>query len=190
MKILFMCKGNTCRSPMAELLMKDISEKEGLEIDVYSRGLRPIPQRYRDEGLFTEVRGALLDYNPDIKGLESFESTQVEQVDLESADLILTIDPEVTKELEDRLNGGNWYKLDTETEQEIRNKVHTLRGYIGDEDETIEDPVFLTRVKRSRKTWVFRADTRAERLDAEYALCRDELVEYLTRLVEKIKEKN
>ena len=31
MKIMFVCHGNICRSPMAEYVMKDIVKKEGLE---------------------------------------------------------------------------------------------------------------------------------------------------------------
>ena len=30
-KILFVCHGNICRSPMAEFVMKDLVKKEGLE---------------------------------------------------------------------------------------------------------------------------------------------------------------
>lgn len=35
-KILFVCHGNICRSPMAEFLMKDMAEKEGLDVYVES----------------------------------------------------------------------------------------------------------------------------------------------------------
>ncbi len=31
MKILFICHGNICRSPMAEFVMKDLVKKAGLE---------------------------------------------------------------------------------------------------------------------------------------------------------------
>ena len=32
-KIMFLCHGNICRSPMAEYVMKDLVRKEGLEND-------------------------------------------------------------------------------------------------------------------------------------------------------------
>ena len=37
-KILFVCHGNICRSPMAEFIMKDIAEKAGLagELEIAS----------------------------------------------------------------------------------------------------------------------------------------------------------
>lgn len=39
MKIIFVCTGNTCRSPMAEYLMREYCKKYNLEIEVESRGL-------------------------------------------------------------------------------------------------------------------------------------------------------
>ena len=34
-KVLFVCHGNICRSPMAEFVMKDMVEREGLSADFY-----------------------------------------------------------------------------------------------------------------------------------------------------------
>ena len=39
MKILFICTGNTCRSPMAEGIAKAIAEKMGYSYDISSAGL-------------------------------------------------------------------------------------------------------------------------------------------------------
>ena len=38
MKILFVCLGNICRSPLAEAIARDIASKEGLDIEVDSAG--------------------------------------------------------------------------------------------------------------------------------------------------------
>jgi protein-tyrosine phosphatase len=37
--ILFVCTGNTCRSPMAEHLMRAIADREGLSLTVASAGV-------------------------------------------------------------------------------------------------------------------------------------------------------
>ena len=35
-KILFVCHGNICRSPMAEFIMKDLCEKAGISMEIAS----------------------------------------------------------------------------------------------------------------------------------------------------------
>ena len=39
MRIVFVCTGNTCRSPMAEAIFKKFAEEKGLNIDIRSAGL-------------------------------------------------------------------------------------------------------------------------------------------------------
>lgn len=38
-KVLFVCTGNTCRSPMAEVIFKALSKKQGLELKAGSAGV-------------------------------------------------------------------------------------------------------------------------------------------------------
>lgn len=43
MNILFICTGNTCRSPMAEGLMKQIAQNANLQVQVQSAGVAAFP---------------------------------------------------------------------------------------------------------------------------------------------------
>ena len=38
MNLLIICSANMCRSPMAEVILRDLAEKEGLNITVRSAG--------------------------------------------------------------------------------------------------------------------------------------------------------
>lgn len=38
-RLLFVCSGNTCRSPMAEVIARDLASKHGLEFEFRSAGL-------------------------------------------------------------------------------------------------------------------------------------------------------
>ncbi|NMB27369.1 MAG: low molecular weight protein arginine phosphatase, partial [Tissierellia bacterium] len=39
MNILFVCTGNTCRSPMAKALLEDMAQEKGIDINVKSAGI-------------------------------------------------------------------------------------------------------------------------------------------------------
>ncbi len=36
-KVMFVCLGNICRSPMAEFVLKDMIKKQGLEKELFKR---------------------------------------------------------------------------------------------------------------------------------------------------------
>ena len=40
-RILFVCTGNTCRSPMAEVIARDEARRRGMDVRAYSAGLMP-----------------------------------------------------------------------------------------------------------------------------------------------------
>lgn len=42
MRILFVCTGNTCRSPMAASILGDLARRRGLDLEADSAGLSPL----------------------------------------------------------------------------------------------------------------------------------------------------
>ncbi|XP_053947223.1 uncharacterized protein LOC128855962 [Anastrepha ludens] len=127
LKILFVCIGNTCRSPMAESVMKHWVEDNELSWEVDSAGLRTWNVgRKPDErcikvlaenGLTTEHVGR-----------------QISIVDFYNHDYILAMDELNLRELE---------TLAKDSSQQRCAKVELLGKYIGrPEDQIIRDPYF------------------------------------------------
>lgn len=83
-KIIFVCTGNTCRSPMAEIIAKDIFNRRKINIDVMSRG---IAVYFPSEASENSIK-ALEKYNLD---LSKHTAKQIEQSDIVSSNLILTM---------------------------------------------------------------------------------------------------
>ena len=86
-QILFLCTGNTCRSPMAEGFAKDIFTKRGPDYSVESAGL------HADGGPANEksVRAAMTLFGIDIS---NHKSRQVTEEMLNNADEIVTMTQE------------------------------------------------------------------------------------------------
>ena len=84
MNILFVCTGNTCRSPMAAALFNKIAIEKNLDVRIESAGLFA----NEGEGASTEAIIAMKKYDVDLMG---HHSQAINSELLEKSDLIFTM---------------------------------------------------------------------------------------------------
>lgn len=122
-KILFVCHGNICRSPMAEFVMKHLVREAGLadKILVESKAL------HRDEIGSDTHRGTREVLRAHSIPFERRRATLMTAADYSAFDIIIGMDTENMNDL-DRLTGGD-----------PDGKVRRLLSYIGEERD-VADP--------------------------------------------------
>ena len=122
-KILFVCHGNICRSPMAEFVMKHLVREAGLadKILVESKAL------HRDEIDSDTHRGTREVLRAHGIPFNKRRATLMTAADYSAFDIIIGMDTENTNDL-DRLTGGD-----------PDGKVRRLLSYIGEERD-VADP--------------------------------------------------
>ena len=85
-KILFVCHGNICRSPMAEFVFRDMAAREGLEVEVASAATSA---EEIGNPVYPPVRRLLLSHGLDPAGKRA---RQLTRADYERWDLIIGMD--------------------------------------------------------------------------------------------------
>ncbi len=122
-KIMFVCHGNICRSPMAEFVMKDLVRRAGREGDIFvaSAACR------RDEIGSDTYLGTREKLDEMGVPYQKRRAVQITRDDYESYDYIVAMDMENIRDL-DRLSGGD-----------PKRKVRRLMEFAG-EDRDVADP--------------------------------------------------
>lgn len=123
-KILFICHGNICRSPMAEFLLKDIVNKRGLA-DAFEIASAATSREEIGNPVHYGTRTKLAQFGISLAGKHA---VQVTKRDYEHYDLLLVMDSNNIRNLR-RVIG-----------EDTQNKVHLLLDYTERKGESIADP--------------------------------------------------
>jgi len=122
-RVLVVCTGNTCRSPMAEWILRDILEKRGLStrVSVTSGGLSAIDGAAISDGAMRVLQTRAL---PDASW---HQASRVTKASVEAANLILTMTA--------------FHKMSlAQAFTEASSKVYTLAEYAQQGEADIADP--------------------------------------------------
>jgi protein-tyrosine phosphatase len=84
-KILFVCTGNTCRSPMAETLLRHKANQRGLSIQASSAGV------YAYDGQMMSAHAQEVMRQWQVAGAEAFRSARLTEQAVREANLVLTM---------------------------------------------------------------------------------------------------
>ena len=123
-KILFICHGNICRSPMAEFLLKDIVNKRGLA-DAFEIASAATSREEIGNPVHYGTLTKLAQFGISVAGKHA---VQVTKRDYEYYDLLLVMDSNNIRNLR-RVIG-----------EDTQNKVHLLLDYTERKGESIADP--------------------------------------------------
>lgn len=120
MRIIFVCTGNTCRSPMAEGILKDLAMKNNLDINIKSVGTYAADNTNAAKFAIQAMKDIDID-------ISNHKSGQVNSELLDETDLVLTMSNSHKESILSQ------YPL-------IKDKVFLLNEYAFGISKDIEDP--------------------------------------------------
>lgn len=136
-KILFICHGNICRSPMAEFILKDMVEKQGRADEFYIESAATSTEEiWHGVGnpVYPPARDILAKHGISCEGKRA---RQVKYEDYDKFDLLIAMDSN---------NIRNLRKL---IPQDTKGKVHLMMEYAGQKRD-VADPWYTGNFQ---KTW-------------------------------------
>ena len=123
-KILFVCHGNICRSPMAEYVMKDLVKKSGLE-EEFQIASAATSREEIGNPVYPPARRKLAEHDIACGG---HAARQLRNRDYEEYDLLIGMD---------QANLRNMYRI---CGGDFNDKMHLLMEYAGRLEQEVADP--------------------------------------------------
>ena len=123
-RILFVCHGNICRSPMAEFVMKDLVKKAGLEQDFQIESAATSTEEIGNP-VYPPARKKLAEHGIDCAGKTA---RQLKKQDYRDFDLLIGMDR------------NNLYYMKRICGGDPDQKMHLLLDFAGYTDASISDP--------------------------------------------------
>lgn len=123
-RVLFVCHGNICRSPMAEFVMKDLVKKAGLEGKFHIESAATSKEEIGNP-VYPPARHKLAEHGIDCTGKTA---RQLTRADYDRYDLLVGMDRANLRNM-DRLCGGD-----------SDSKIHLLMEFAGRPKAEVADP--------------------------------------------------